>query len=1017
MIKVKKRTGKIVDFDESRIANAVQGALTDIGHPDAQMAQEIATEIHSGLIADGVESITIAGIQKRVETALMSRKQFDAARAYIEYRHRKDITRALKEKAEERNKNIMKLIRNDDDDIRKENSNKDTSLVSTRFSYMAEEANKEIASEILFDKDLIEAHKAGMIHIHDMGFAALPMHNCFMRTTRFVTTEGVKSFEDFIDGEEVTVLSKDGKWHKATVHNYGKQPMQKVLFKCLKSTKEVVCTPNHRWVLADGSVTTKLKEGMTLAQLPLYEISEPKTKKQCQTFALGFILGDGFDRGKFVEARLCGPKKKYADIFKKAGYHITYPDLDNGDARIRKALSRKQSFLDGRCWQYLDLEDKQYLFLGLYAADGRDTENEYSGRFITSADERIVKMICDISATAGYHVSSVKKETHDTPYKKEAVLYTIRFRRWQNSGGNYWSVSQISSFEDREAWCIEEPDTHSFILDGGMVTGNCDVWNLDDMLQNGTVMNGIAISKPKSLATAVTIATQIVISIAASQYGGQTFSISALAPFVRISYEKHMKEVKADAEGSGIIMTDDQVRFVAENRLRKEIKDAVQTLQYQLISCAVSNGQAPFVSVFMYLDEKPEYKKETAMLAEEILRQRYAGIPNKQGAPVSVAFPKLLFVLDEDNVPEDSEYHYLLKMAVKCSAKRMVPDYISAKKMKEYKEGNVFPCMGCRSFLSPWKDENGNYRFYGRFNQGVVTVNLVDAALSSGKDEARFWEIMKERTDLCYRALMTRHKLLLGTKSDVAPILWQHGALARLKPGEVIDPLLFGGYSTISLGYVGLYECTLYMTGHSHTSPEGKAFAMKVMKYLNDRCEEWRAATDIGFSVYGTPEETTTDKFAKCLKKRFGIVPGITDHDYVTNSYHVNPAEKIDAFSKLALEGEFQAYSLGGEISYVEVPNMEKNLDALESVVEFMYDNTVYAEVNTKSDYCQKCGYDGEMLIDPKRMEFYCPNCGNTDYATMNITRRVCGYLSTNFPTTHGRMADISARVLHLDAE
>lgn len=722
MIKVKKRTGKIVDFDENRIANAVQGALTDIGHPDAQMAQEIAAEIHSGLIADGVESITIAGIQKRVETALMSRKQFDAARAYIEYRHRKDITRALKEKAEERNRNIMKLIRNDDDDIRKENSNKDTSLVSTRFSYMAEEANKEIASEILFDKDLIEAHKAGMIHIHDMGFAALPMHNC-------------------------------------------------------------------------------------------------------------------------------------------------------------------------------------------------------------------------------------------------------------------------------------------------------DVWNLDDMLQNGTVMNGIAISKPKSLATAVTIATQIVISIAASQYGGQTFSISALAPFVRISYEKHMKEVKADAEGSGIIMTDDQVRFVAENRLRKEIKDAVQTLQYQLISCAVSNGQAPFVSVFMYLDEKPEYKKETAMLAEEILRQRYAGIPNKQGVPVSVAFPKLLFVLDEDNVPEDSEYHYLLKMAVKCSAKRMVPDYISAKKMKEYKEGNVFPCMGCRSFLSPWKDENGNYRFYGRFNQGVVTVNLVDAALSSGKDEARFWEIMKERTDLCYRALMTRHKLLLGTKSDVAPILWQHGALARLKPGEVIDPLLFGGYSTISLGYVGLYECTLYMTGHSHTSPEGKAFAMKVMKYLNDRCDEWRAATDIGFSVYGTPEETTTDKFAKCLKKRFGIVPGITDHDYVTNSYHVNPAEKIDAFSKLALEGEFQAYSLGGEISYVEVPNMEKNLAALESVVEFMYDNTVYAEVNTKSDYCQKCGYDGEMLIDPKRMEFYCPNCGNTDYATMNITRRVCGYLSTNFPTTHGRMADISARVLHLDAE
>ena len=546
---------------------------------------------------------------------------------------------------------------------------------------------------------------------------------------------------------------------------------------------------------------------------------------------------------------------------------------------------------------------------------------------------------------------------------------------------------------------------------------NCDLVNLEDMLQNGTVITGTLIEKPHSFSTACNIATQIVAQVASNQYGGQSISLAHLAPFVQVSREKIRGEVLAELEELGTTASEDKIAQIVERRLRAEVERGVQTIQYQVVTLMTTNGQAPFITVFMYLNEakNEREKRDLAMIIEEVLLQRYEGVKNEKGVWVTPAFPKLIYVLQEDNVTPGAEYYYLTELAAKCTAKRMVPDYISEKKMKELKEGNCFPVMGCRSALSPWKDENGNYKFYGRFNQGVVTLNLVDVALSSGGDMDRFWKIFDERLDLCYRALMCRHNRLKGTLSDAAPILWQYGAIARLKKGEPIDKLLYGGYSTISLGYAGLCECVRYMTGKSHTDPSATPFALAVMKYMNTACERWKAETTIGFGIYGTPLESTTYKFAKCLQKRFGIVPGVTDKPYITNSYHVHVTEEIDAFAKLAFEAQFQVLSTGGAISYVEVPNMQQNLEAVLQIIRYIYDNIMYAELNTKSDYCQACGFDGEIRIveDDGKLVWECPNCGNRDQDTMNVARRTCGYIGTQY-WNQGRTAEIKERVLHL---
>ena len=564
---------------------------------------------------------------------------------------------------------------------------------------------------------------------------------------------------------------------------------------------------------------------------------------------------------------------------------------------------------------------------------------------------------------------------------------------------------------------------------------NCDLVNLEDMLQNGTVISGTMIEKPHSFYTACNITTQIIAQVASNQYGGQSFTLSHLAPFVDVSRQKITGRVLEENAEAGVSMTDEQIRKVVEKRLEEEVVRGVQTIQYQMITLMTCNGQAPFVTMFMYLDEVPagQTRDDLAMVIEEVLKQRMQGVKNEKGVWITPAFPKIIYALDEDNIYPESKYYYLTELAAKCTAKRMVPDYISAKKMREYK-GDVYPCMGCRSFLTPdneqqpeglCNDDNkadagnfvkGQHKYYGRFNQGVVTINLVDVACSAHGDMEAFWRIFDERLELCHRALRIRHERLMGTTSDVAPILWQYGALARLKKGEKIDKLLFGNYSTLSLGYAGLYEMCVRMTGKSHTDPEAKPFALKVMQHLNDKCAEWRKEENISYSLYGTPMESTTYKFAKALQKRFGIIEGVTDHNYITNSYHVNVREKIDAFTKLKFEADFQKLSPGGAISYVEVPNMQNNIPAVLSVMKFIYDNIMYAELNTKSDYCECCGYDGEIQIiedEHGKLVWECPNCGNRDQTKMSVARRTCGYIGTQF-WNQGRTQEIKDRVLHL---
>lgn len=567
---------------------------------------------------------------------------------------------------------------------------------------------------------------------------------------------------------------------------------------------------------------------------------------------------------------------------------------------------------------------------------------------------------------------------------------------------------------------------------------NCDLINLDDMLQNGTVISGTLIERPHSFSTACNIATQIIAQVASCQYGGQSISLAHLAPFVDVSRKKIRKTVMEEMNSVGVELSAEQLNEMVEKRLRDEVSRGVQTIQYQVVTLMTTNGQAPFITVFMYLNEakNEQEKQDLALIIEEMLRQRYQGVKNEEGVWITPAFPKLIYVLEEDNVYEDSKYYYLTQMAAKCTARRLVPDYISEKKMKEYKlskgekegEGDTFTCMGCRSFLTPDRSGNGfdnvarakNYepnkpKYYGRFNQGVVTINLPDVALSAGRDMDKFWKIFDERLELCHRALRARHDRLKGTLSDAAPILWQYGALARLDKGEVIDPLLYGGYSTISLGYAGLYECVKAMTGHSHTDKEATPFALQVMQYMNDKCTEWKEAEDIDYSLYGTPLESTTYKFAKALQRRFGVIPGITDKGYITNSYHVHVAEEIDAFQKLQFESEFQRLSPGGAISYVEVPNMQDNIEAVLSVMQFIYDHIMYAELNTKSDFCQECGYDGEIHIveEDGKLVWECPHCGNRDQTKMNVARRTCGYIGTQF-WNQGRTQEIKDRVLHL---
>lgn len=871
---IMKRSGERVPFDESKIVRAIEKANAEVTIPLEKMSEEKIEEIAAQIKRDAENAgrdLSVEEIQDKVEDSLMIAGYCTLARLYITYRYKHNLDRK-KSTLDKKIESLINVKVNKDgsvsggnEEVNQENSNKDTKVLSVQRDYMAGEWSREYTNRNLLPEDVVNAHRNGLIHVHDTDYMAQPEHNCFSSKTEFVTRNGVVSFADCKDGQVVEVLDKDGVWREATVKCYGKQKLQDVVLKKDDEGKLVSCTANHRWILSDETVTTALKEG--------------------------------------------------------------------------------------------------------------------------------------------------------------DVLY-----------GHLWKVDSITECDGalEDVWCVEEPVTHSFTLAGGIVTGNCCLINLEDMLQNETCISGTKIERPKSFMTASTVSSQIIAQVASSQYGGQTISLAHLAPFVDISRQKILKRLSKEMSDIGIEVTEEKLKELAEKEVRKEVENGCQTLQYQLITLQTTNGQAPFVTVFMYLNEaKNEREKEDlALLIEVMFKQRMLGVKDSSGYYITPAFPKLIYCLQEDNISEDGKYWYLTELAAKCTAKRMVPDYISEKKMLELK-GDVYPSMGCRSFLTPDRCsekvgniahalnyEEGKHKYYGRFNQGVVTINLVDVACSSEGDEDKFWEILEERLNLCHKALRAKHERLLGTPSDVAPIQWQHGALARLKPGEVIDPLLFNGYSTISLGYAGLAECVYFMNHESHTSENGKEFGLKVMQALNDACGKWKAEENIDYSVYGTPLESTTYKFAKCLQKRFGKIPGVTDKNYITNSYHIRVTENINAFDKLTKEAEFQKLSPGGAISYVEVPNMQGNIPAVLAIIKHIYNTILYAELNTKSDQCEACGYNGEIQIVNKdgKLIWRCPQCGCTDQNKMHVARRTCGYIGTQY-WNQGRTQEIAERVLHVSVD
>ena len=871
---IMKRSGERVPFDESKIVRAIEKANAEVTIPLEKMSEEKIEEIAAQIKRDAENAgrdLSVEEIQDKVEDSLMIAGYCTLARLYITYRYKHNLDRK-KSTLDKKIESLINVKVNKDgsvsggnEEVNQENSNKDTKVLSVQRDYMAGEWSREYTNRNLLPEDVVNAHRSGLIHVHDTDYMAQPEHNCFSSKTEFVTRNGVVSFADCKDGQVVEVLDKDGVWREATVKCYGKQKLQDVVLKKDDEEKLISCTANHRWILSDETVTTALKEG--------------------------------------------------------------------------------------------------------------------------------------------------------------DVLY-----------GHLWKVDSITECDGalEDVWCVEEPVTHSFTLAGGIVTGNCCLINLEDMLQNETCISGTKIERPKSFMTASTVASQIIAQVASSQYGGQTISLAHLAPFVDISRQKILKRLSKEMSDIGIEVTEEKLKELAEKEVRKEVENGCQTLQYQLITLQTTNGQAPFVTVFMYLNEaKNEREKEDlALLIEVMFKQRMLGVKDSSGYYITPAFPKLIYCLQEDNISEDGKYWYLTELAAKCTAKRMVPDYISEKKMLELK-GDVYPSMGCRSFLTPDRCsekvgniahalnyEEGKHKYYGRFNQGVVTINLVDVACSSEGDEDKFWEILEERLNLCHKALRAKHERLLGTPSDVAPIQWQHGALARLKPGEVIDPLLFNGYSTISLGYAGLAECVYFMKHESHTSENGKEFGLKVMQALNDACGKWKAEENIDYSVYGTPLESTTYKFAKCLQKRFGKIPGVTDKNYITNSYHIRVTENINAFDKLTKEAEFQKLSPGGAISYVEVPNMQGNIPAVLAIIKHIYNTILYAELNTKSDQCEVCGYNGEIQIVNKdgKLIWRCPQCGCTDQNKMHVARRTCGYIGTQY-WNQGRTQEIAERVLHVSVD
>ena len=858
-MKIIKRNGEEATFRVANIKDAIgkanQKVQIDLRFTSDEIA-DIANRIKE-IVENETHAVNVEDIQDFVETEIWKAGKKEVYNEYHTYRY----ARALNRQKNTTDDRILALLENKNEEIQQENANKNPTIVSTMRDYMAGEVSKDISARYLIPQDILKAHTDGIIHFHDMDYFAMPIYNCFHGDEFFITENGPKQFRSFNEGDTVTVLDLNGEEREATVHCYGDQALNEVeLTTRTGFTKTVRVTPNHRWVLKDGSVTTSLKEGDVLTLTKNHTSYEITNKDDAKAWCYGFIVGDGVDNRGYTHVRLCGKKAQYKDYFTLAGFSVNKIKDSEDFLACCKGIS-KQEFLSGSAWRYLNNRQKSLVFKGYYTADGNHDRNS-----ITTTDDRVANMIRDLSDFAGYYIQHEDEEVRSTNYKENARFINFKFLT-ETKDGYGWKVKSIKPYMSgalKKVYCVEEPVTHTFTLANGVVTGNCCLINLDDMLQNGTVISGTKIDKPHSFSTACNVATQIIAQVASSQYGGQTITASHLSPFVDVSRKNIEKEVKAEIKENNLSLTDDQIKNVVNRRLKKEIKDGIQTLQYQILTLMTTNGQTPFVSVCLYLNEAKdeESKEDLAMVIEEILRQRTKGVKNAVDAWVTNPFPKLLYVLEEDNVNEEGKYWYLTKLAAECTAKRMVPDYISEKKMMEIKEGDCFPCMGCRSFLNVYHEggkKRGKTKYYGRFNQGVVTINLPDAALEAKGDIEKFWYILDSRLELCHRALRLRHEHLRKVKSDVAPILWQHGAMARLEPGEGIEKLLYNGYSSISLGYVGLYEAVKALTGKNHWEEgEGKDLGLEIMKRLNDKCKDWSDVEHIGYSVYGTPEESTT---------------------------------------------------------------------------------------------------------------------------------------------------------------
>lgn len=1031
MIKyVIKRSDDRQPFRPFNVRRAIEKANAEVPIEEQATDEEIQAII-SNLKKYGGEEMHVEAIQDFVQTSLMQYKHFELAGKYIAYRQ----VRALARQFNQTYHSILALLDGSNKELLSENSNKNGYTNSTQRDLMAGEVSKSIADQFILPPDILEDHLTCKIHYHDRDYAAQKMFNCFRRDTRFITSTGTYSFKDFEDGDEVLVPDKNGDLQKATIHKYGVQKLNRVRFRRGKSSvKEVYCTYNHTWYLYNDTKTNNLSEGDRILLPPLlddfdfYNLSDSAKVYWC----LGFALGDGTDydntkygqSGSGIRIRLCGNKSDFANYFADAGFSVTYPDSYNSDASVIMTGYSKVDFLNSKNWLNLDRECKIALFNGYISSDGEFRNKEYATG-ISTINSNIEALVYDLAEMSGYYIGASRVVTGATNFCSERTpLRHIQFTR-SFYCKQPWIVDSIEETDlEEEVWCLEVENTHSFILSNGLVTGNCCLINIKDMLDNGSVMNNTLIESPRSFRTACNVMTQFVANIASNQYGGQSVAIKHLGRYLAISRDKIRMRMKKRLDDTGIKYTEDQLNRVVEDMLQEELKDGVQLIQYQCISLMTTNGQSPFITLFLQIDDEDPYKNEVAMIVREIIRQRYEGIKNKDGVYVTPTFPKLVYVLDENTI-EGGEFYDITQLCAKCNIKRSYPDYISAKKMRELHDGEVYSCMGCRSFLSEWKitpeyakenglpdSEIGKYKWEGRFNQGVVSINLPQIGIEADHDMDKFWLLLEDRLMRAHRALLFRHSFLEGTLSNSSPLHWQFGAIARLKVDEPIDKLLHGGYSTISLGYIGIYETVQAMLGVSHTTDEGSKFALKIMKRLKGACDQWKEETGIGFGLYGTPAESLCYRFAKYDTEHYGVIKNVTDHDFYTNSYHVFVGERINAFEKFAFESQFQSISTGGCISYVEIPNLESNVDAVLQLINYIYDTIMYAEFNSKSDYCYVCGYDGEIKVNQDN-EWECPCCHNKDQNKMIVTRRTCGYLGANF-WNPGKTKEISQRVTHL---